>query len=171
VSRCTAKVDLVRSIGADHIIDYTQEDFADGARRYDLIVDIGGNRRLLLLRRALAPKGTLVLLGGEEGGKLTGGMNRQIGTLALSLFVRQRFTMFIARENRADLETLGQFIEAVQLTPFIDKAYPLAEVPEAMRRLEAGAGARKDRNNGLSQSGRRRFLLLNTVASSSVERR
>ncbi len=138
MSRCTAKVDLVRSIGADHIIDYTQEDFADGARRYDLIVDIGGNRRLLLLRRALAPKGTLVLLGGEEGGKLTGGMNRQIGTLALSLFVRQRFTMFIARENRADLETLGQFIEAVQLTPFIDKAYPLAEVPEAMRRLEAG---------------------------------
>ena len=134
----TAKVDLVRSIGADHVIDYTREDFADGTRRYDLIVDIGGNRRLSLLRRALLPKGTLVLLGGEEGGKLTGGMNRQIRALALSLFVGQRLRMFIVKQNRADLETLSQFIEAGQLTPFIDKSYPLAEVPEAMRRLEAG---------------------------------
>jgi NADPH:quinone reductase-like Zn-dependent oxidoreductase len=134
----TGKVDLVRSIGADHVIDYTQEDFADGTRRYDLIVDIGGRRRLSLLRRALTPKGTLVLLGGEEGGKLTGGMNRQIRALALSLFVGQRLTMFIAKQNRADLEALSQFIEAGQLTPFIDKTYPLAEVPEAMRRLETG---------------------------------
>jgi NADPH:quinone reductase-like Zn-dependent oxidoreductase len=134
----TAKVDLVRSIGADHVIDYTREDFADGTRRYDLIVDIGGNRRLSLLRRALLPKGTLVLLGGEEGGKLTGGMNRQIRALALSLFVGQRLRMFIAKQNRADLETLSRFIDAGQLTPFMDKSYPLAEVPEAMRRLEAG---------------------------------
>jgi NADPH:quinone reductase-like Zn-dependent oxidoreductase len=134
----TGKVDLVRSIGADHVIDYTQQDFADGVQRYELIVDIGRNRRLSLLRRVLAPKGTLVLLGGEEGGKLTGGMNRQIRALALSLFVGQRLRMFIAKQNRADLETLSQFIEAGQLTPFIDKSYPLAEVPEAMRRLEAG---------------------------------
>lgn len=134
----TAKVDLVRSIGADHVIDYTRENFADGFNDYDLIVDIGGNRHLSKLRAALAPKGTLVLLGGEEGGKLTGGMNRQLGALALSMFVGQRLTMFIAKQNRADLETLSELIDSGQFTPFIDKAYPLGEVPEAMRHLEAG---------------------------------
>jgi NADPH:quinone reductase-like Zn-dependent oxidoreductase len=134
----TGKVDLVRSIGADHVIDYTREDFADGAQRYDLIVDIGGNRSLSQLRRPLAPSGTLVLLGGEQGGKLTGGMNRQIGALVLSLFVGQRLTTFIAKQKASYLETLTQFIEAGQLTPFIDKTFPLAGVPEAMRHLEAG---------------------------------
>ena len=134
----TAKVDLVRSIGADHVVDYTREDFADGVQRYDLILDIGGNSRLSWLRRALTPTGTLVIAGGEEGGKWTGGIDRQLRALALSLFVRQRMTMFISKENHADLATLTQFIEAGDVTPVVDKAYPLAEAPDAMRHLEAG---------------------------------
>ncbi len=133
----TAKVDLVRSIGADHVVDYTKEDFADGVQRYDLILDIGGSSRLARLRRALTPRGTLVIAGGEEGGNLTG-VDRQVRALALSPFVRQRLTMFISKENHADLETLTQFIEGGHVTPVIDKAYPLAEAPDAMRHLEAG---------------------------------
>lgn len=134
----TAKADLVRSIGADHAIDYTREDFADGVQCYDLILDIGGNSRLSRLRRALTPKGTLVIVGGEEGGKWTGGVDRQFRALALSLFVRQRLTMLVAKEHHADLEPLSQFIEAGQVVPILDKTYPLAEVPDALRHLEAG---------------------------------
>ena len=94
-----AKVDLVRSLGADHVIDYTREDFADGAARYDLILDIGGNSPLSRLRRALAPRGTLVIVGGEEGGKLIGGFGRSLRRSALSLFVRQRLTMLVSKEH------------------------------------------------------------------------
>jgi NADPH:quinone reductase-like Zn-dependent oxidoreductase len=134
----TAKVDLVRSIGADHVLDYTQEDFADGVTRYDLILDIGGNSRLSRLRRALTPTGTLAIVGGEEGGKLIGGFDRQIRALVLSLFVRQRLTMVASKEHHADLEPLSQLIEAGKLTPIIGQTYPLAEVPNAMRQLESG---------------------------------
>ncbi len=132
----TAKVDLVRSIGADHVIDYTREDFAEGPRRYDLILDIGGDSRLSRLRRALAPRGTLVIVGGE-GGRWTG-MARQVRALALSPFVRQRLTMFIAKQRDADLEALRRFIGAGQVTPIVGATYRLTEVPDAMRRLEAG---------------------------------
>jgi NADPH:quinone reductase-like Zn-dependent oxidoreductase len=132
----TGKVDLVRSIGADHVIDYTQEDFADGVHRYDLILDIGGNSPLSRLRRALAPKGTLVIVGGE-GPKWTG-VGRQLRALALSPFVGQRLTFFVSKHRQADLETLGRFIEAGQVTPMVDRTYPLAEVPDAIRHLEAG---------------------------------
>jgi len=134
----TAKVDLVRSIGADHVVDYTREDFTEGVQRYDLILDIGGNRGLSRLRRALTSKGTLVIAGGEEGGKLTGGIDRQVRALALSPFVRQRLTMFISKEHYADIERLAQLIEAGELTPIIDKTYPLHQAPDAMRHLEAG---------------------------------
>lgn len=134
----TAKVDLVRSLGADHVIDYTREDFADGERRYDLILDIAGRPMLSRLRRALTPTGTAVLVGGEEGGNLTGGMNRQLRALALSLFVRQRLTMFVAKERASDLERLTPLIEAGQVTPSLDRAYSLDRAPEAMRHLEAG---------------------------------
>ena len=134
----TEKAEAVRSLGADHVIDYTKENFADGSRRYDLILDIGGNRPLSTLRRALAPKGTLVFVGGEDGGKLTGGMSRQLGGLALSVFVGQRMKMYVATEKSADLETLSHFIEAGQLKPFIHKTYGLAEVPDAMREMESG---------------------------------
>jgi len=134
----TAKVDLVRSIGADHVVDYTREDFADRVHRYDLILDIGGNSRLSRLRRALAPRGTLVIVGGEEGGRWTGGFGRQIRAVVLSLFVRQRLTMVAAKEHYADLEWLSPLIEAGQVTPAIGKTYQLAEVPDAMRQLENG---------------------------------
>lgn len=134
----TDKLDLVRFLGADHVIDYTTEDFADGSHRYDLIVDIGGRRRVSDLRRALTPKGTIVLLGGEDGGKLSGGMARQLRALAESPFRGQRATMFVAKQSRAYLDTLSDFVDAGQLTPSIDQEYPLAEMPAAMRRLVAG---------------------------------
>ncbi len=133
-----AKVDLVRSIGADHVVDYTREDFAGGVTRYDLILDIGGNSRLSRLRRALAPRGTLAIVGGEEGGKLIGGFDRQIRALVLSPFVRQRLTMVASKEQYADLEALSQLIEVGEVTPIIGQTYPLAEVPAAMRQLESG---------------------------------
>jgi NADPH:quinone reductase-like Zn-dependent oxidoreductase len=133
----TAKLDLVRSIGADHVIDYTQDDFADGPQRYDLILDIGGSSPLSRLRRALTPSGTLVIVGGEDAGNLTG-MSRQLRALALSPFVRQRLTMLTPKEHHADLERLAQLIEAGELTPIIDKTYPLHQVSDAMRYLEAG---------------------------------
>jgi NADPH:quinone reductase-like Zn-dependent oxidoreductase len=134
----TAKLDLVRSLGADHVIDYTREDFADGAHRYDLILDIAGNPSVSRLRRALTPTGTAVIAGGEEGGKLTGGMNRQLWALALSPFVRQRLAMYVFTERPGDLERITDLIEAGKVTPSIDRTYPLERVPEAMRHLEAG---------------------------------
>jgi len=134
----TAKVDLVRSIGADHVIDYTRDDFADGAQRYDLILDIGGNSSLSRLRRALTQRGSLVIVGGEEGGRWFGGVDRQLRGLALSPFVRQRLTTFISKEHHADLERLTELIEAGELTPIVGTTYPLDQVPEAIRHLEAG---------------------------------
>jgi NADPH:quinone reductase-like Zn-dependent oxidoreductase len=133
----TSKTGLVSSIGADHVIDYTQDDFADGRQRYDVILDIGGNSPLSRLRRALTPGGTLVLAGGEDGGRWTG-MGRQLRALTLSLFVRQRLTMLVSRHCLADLETLIQLIEAGQLTPVIGKTYPLHQAADAMRDLQAG---------------------------------
>jgi NADPH:quinone reductase-like Zn-dependent oxidoreductase len=135
----TSKADLVRSLGADHVIDYTREDFANGSRRYDLILDIGGNPPLAQLRRALAPHGTAVLLGGEQGrGKVTGGFGRTVRAPLLSPFVRQRLAMVTAKENRQDLERLTALIEAGQVIPHVDRSYPLDQLPEAMARLVAG---------------------------------
>ncbi|PZS33591.1 MAG: NAD(P)-dependent alcohol dehydrogenase [Pseudonocardiales bacterium] len=134
----TAKTDLVGSLGADHVLDYTRGDFADGSQRYDVILDIGGNAKLARLRRALAPRGTLVIVGGEGGGKVTGGIGRQLRAVARSPFLRQRLTMVIPKEHYADLEVLGEFIEAGTVTPSIDRAYPLDEAADAMRHLEAG---------------------------------
>ncbi|HEX2153754.1 MAG TPA: NAD(P)-dependent alcohol dehydrogenase [Acidimicrobiia bacterium] len=134
----TAKVDLVRSIGADHVLDYTRDDYLDGASQYDLILDIGGNSGLSRLRRALTPKGTLVIVGGEEGGSFTGGFGRQIRALIVSMFVSQRLTMLASKERSTDLEALTPFLESGQVTPVVDTTYPLAEVPAAMNHLEAG---------------------------------
>jgi NADPH:quinone reductase-like Zn-dependent oxidoreductase len=133
-----AKTDLVRSIGADHVVDYTREDYLDGSHRYDLILDIGGNNSLSRLRRALTPKGTLVIVGGEEGGNLIGGFDRQLRALALSLLVGQKLTMLASKERHTDLEALTPLIENDQVTPVIDRTYPLAEVPAAMGHLESG---------------------------------
>jgi NADPH:quinone reductase-like Zn-dependent oxidoreductase len=134
----TAKVDLVRSIGADHVVDYIREDFANGAERYDLILDIGGNSSLSRLRRALKSRGTLVIVGGEDGGIWTGGMGRNLRALALSPLVRHRLTMVIAKHVYADLERLAQLVQAGELTPTIHQAYPLPQAPDAMHHLEAG---------------------------------
>jgi len=134
----TAKLEAVRSLGADDVIDYTREDFADVANRYDLILDIAGNPSLARLRRARNRTGTAVITGGEEGGNLTGGMNRQLRALLLSPFVGQRLTMFIGKVSSADLEELTGLIEAGKVKPSIDRTFPLAEVPDALRYLEAG---------------------------------
>jgi NADPH:quinone reductase-like Zn-dependent oxidoreductase len=134
----TTKLDLVRSIGADHVIDYTQDDFANGPRRYDLILDLAGNAPLSRLRRVLTPSGTLVIVGGEDGGRWTGGIGRSLRAVALSPFVRQRLTMKTPKEHHADLERLAQLIEAGALKPVIDQTYPLERAPDAMRHLEAG---------------------------------
>jgi NADPH:quinone reductase-like Zn-dependent oxidoreductase len=134
----TAKVDLVRSIGADHVIDYTREDVADGGQRYDVILDIGGNRSLSHLRRALTPQGTLVLVGGEGGDRWTGGMGRQVRAVTTSAFARQKMRMFINKERSEELRYLTELIEAGKVTPVIDRTYPLSQAPEAIRRLEDG---------------------------------
>jgi NADPH:quinone reductase-like Zn-dependent oxidoreductase len=134
----TAKLDLVRSLGADHVIDYTRDDFADGVHRYDLILDIAGNPAVSRLRRALTPTGTAVIVGGEEGGSLTGGLDRQLRALVWSRFVGQRLTSVLCKERASDLERLIPFIEAGTVTPSIDLTYPLDRVPEAMRHLAAG---------------------------------
>jgi NADPH:quinone reductase-like Zn-dependent oxidoreductase len=134
----TTKVDMVRSIGADHVIDYTREDFAEGDQRYDLILDIGGNSSLSRLRRALAPKGVLVITGGEGGGRWLGGTDRQLRALMLSPFVDQKLGTFVSKENHEDMIVLKELIEAGKVAPVIDRTYPLSEVPEAIRYLEEG---------------------------------
>jgi NADPH:quinone reductase-like Zn-dependent oxidoreductase len=133
-----AKVDLVRSLGADHVIDYTRGDFAAGEQRYDVILDIGGNASLSRLRQALDPKGTLVITGGETGGRWLGGSDRQVRALVLSRFVDQKLTTFISSENHDDLIVLTELIEAGKVTPVIDRAYPLSEVGKAIRYVEEG---------------------------------
>jgi NADPH:quinone reductase-like Zn-dependent oxidoreductase len=134
----STKVDLVRSLGADHIIDYTRDDFANGQRRYDVILDIGGNSSLSRLRSTLAPKGTLVIMGGETDGRWLGGSDRQVRAMLLSLFTSQKLGTFICKENHEDMLVLKELIEAGKVTPAIDRTYPLSEVPTAVRYLETG---------------------------------
>jgi len=134
----TAKTDLVRAVGADHVIDYTREDPTAGQHRYDVVIDIGGNRRLAQLRRALAPQGTLVITGGEGGSRWLGGTGRNIQAQLLSPFVGQRLTAFIARERRADLITLAGLASSGAITPAIDRVYPLSQAAAALRHLIDG---------------------------------
>jgi NADPH:quinone reductase-like Zn-dependent oxidoreductase len=134
----TAKTELVRSLGADQVIDYTREDFADGRNRYDVILDIAGNRSLSHLRRALTRDGTLVIVGGEGGGKWLGGIDRQLRAMLLSPFVGQKLGTWISKEREEDLETLRELLEAGKLTPVVDRTFPLREVPEAIRYLREG---------------------------------
>jgi NADPH:quinone reductase-like Zn-dependent oxidoreductase len=134
----TAKVAMVRALGADHVIDYTHEDFAEGEQRYDVILDIGGNASLSRLRRALTPNGTLVIVGGETGGRWLGGSDRQVRALLLSRFVGQKLGTFVASENHEDMLVLKELIEAGKVTPVVDRSYPLGEVPEAIRYMREG---------------------------------
>ena len=135
----TAKVDAVRAIGADRVIDYTKEDFINtrGGPRYDLILDMGGNRSLSQLRRALTPRGTLVLVGGEGGDRWIG-IGRSLQALVVSRFVRHKLRPLSAKPNQADLQMLKQLIEAGKVTPVIDRTFSLSEVPDAIRYLHEG---------------------------------
>jgi NADPH:quinone reductase-like Zn-dependent oxidoreductase len=134
----TAKMDLVHSIGADHVIDYMREDFADGQRSYDVIVEIGGNHRLSHLRRALTPRGRLVIVGGETGGRWLDGTDRLLRAYLLSPLVSQKLGGFIASENSADLRVLRDLIESGKITPAIDETYPLSQTPAAIRHVQEG---------------------------------
>ena len=134
----TAKTDLVRSIGADHVIDYTREDIADGKRRYDVILDTGGNRSLGQLRRALTPRGTLVIVGSETGGRWLGGSDRQLRALMLSRVTGQTLTTLLCSENAKDLRALTALIQSGQLRPVIDRTYPLSQTAEAIQYLRDG---------------------------------
>jgi len=134
----TAKLEAVRALGADRVIDYAREDFADGAHSYDVILDTGGNRRLSDLRRALTPTGRLVIVGGETGGRWLGGVDRQLRATVLSRFVAQSLGTFISSENADDLLVLKELVDSGQVTPAIDRIYPLAQLPAAIRHLLDG---------------------------------
>ena len=139
----TSKVDLVRSLGADQVLDYSRVDFAGGEQHYDVILDIGGNARLSRLRRALTRRGRLVIIGGETDGRLLGGSDRQIRAKLLSPFARQSMRTFVAKENAADLIVLNGLVDDGKLTPAVERTYPLAEVASAIRHLLDGKACGK----------------------------
>jgi NADPH:quinone reductase-like Zn-dependent oxidoreductase len=134
----TRNVDMVRSIGADDVVDYTKADFVERGRRYDFILQAAGTRSSADVRRALTRRGTLVLISGESDGRWLGPVARVAGALALSPFVSQRMTSFTVKPNGEDLQALSRLVEAGTVRPVIDRAYPLSEVPEALRYLEEG---------------------------------
>lgn len=134
----TAKVDAVRALGADHVVDYTREDITDQQERYDVILDVGGNRPLSVLRRALVARGRLVIVGGETDGRWLGGSDRQVRAAVLSRFVGQHLGTFVASENAGDLVALRELIDAGAVTSAVDRVYPLAETAAAIRHLLDG---------------------------------
>jgi NADPH:quinone reductase-like Zn-dependent oxidoreductase len=134
----TRNLDLVRSLGADHVVDYTQGDFTRGGQRYDLVLQLAGTRSPSDLRRVLTPTGTLLLSSGESDGRLIGPVDRIIKALLLRPFTRQRLVPFEAKRSSQDLQLMTELIEAGTVTPVIDRTYPLSDVPEAIRYLEEG---------------------------------
>ncbi|HEY5246885.1 MAG TPA: NAD(P)-dependent alcohol dehydrogenase [Dermatophilaceae bacterium] len=134
----TAKTDLVTALGAEHVIDYTKDDFADGTQKYDVILDIGGVSPVSRLRRALTPKGTLVIVGGEGGSTWSPGLGRQLKAAAISPFVGQRLTVAMNKEHFSGLERLAELATAGKITSVVERSYPLAQVPDAIRHLEMG---------------------------------
>lgn len=133
----TESVDLVRSIGADAVIDHHTEDFTRGSERFDVIFDIGGGRPLRHCRRVMTPKAMLVAVGGPAGRWLAPA-DRMLKAMAYSPFVSQRFVPFVATKNHGDLALLAELVEAGTISPVIDRRYALSEVPEALRYLGAG---------------------------------
>jgi NADPH:quinone reductase-like Zn-dependent oxidoreductase len=133
-----SKADLVTALGARHVIDYTRDDFADGSHTYDVVVDTGGMTPLSRLRKALQPKGTLVIVGGESGSTWSPGMGRQLKAAAMSPFVSQRLTSILNKEHYTGLDRLAELAANGAVVPSIERPYTLAEVPDAVRRLEAG---------------------------------
>jgi len=134
----TRNAEMVASIGADRVIDYTREDFTRAGPRYDLLIDIAGSRTLSETRRVLVPKGTLVAVGGPDQGRWVGPLSRTVRMALLSPAVSQRMTFFLARQNPADLAVLRELLDAGKVTPVIDRTYPLTETAEAIRYLETG---------------------------------
>ena len=135
----TGKLDAVRALGADHVMDYTRRDIDDGDTRYDLIVDTGGRNALSRLRRALTPRGTLVIVGGEDGDSLTGGIGRQLRAALLSPFVTQRLTFFVSDESLDSLRELAEHLSEGTVNAAIGRRFTLDEVPQALRAMESGA--------------------------------
>lgn len=133
----TRNVSLVRSLGADHVIDYTRENFITLGQRYDLIIDNVGNHPLLDYRDVLNPKGIFVIVGGPDGGWI-GPLLNPLKALVVSPFVDQTFVMLLAKFSQPDLALLGEFMQAGTVTPVIDRSYPLNAVPEAIRYSEEG---------------------------------
>jgi NADPH:quinone reductase-like Zn-dependent oxidoreductase len=130
-----SKAELVTALGADHVIDYTHEDFAEGGHHYDLVIDIGGRTPVSRLRRALTRQGRLVIVGGE-GDRWIGGIHRQLWASILSLLVSQKLVAFVVKENAQQLQRLNEIIDAGELTPVIDRSYPMPEAADAMRYLD-----------------------------------
>lgn len=133
----TRNVDMVRSIGADHVIDYTTEDFAQAEQRYDVMLDLIGNRSLFNCRRVLAPRGTYVIVGVRDLGRWLG-LSRQIKAVLLTPLVRQRMRVFVVKHSREDLGVLKELVEAGRVAPVIDRRYELSETPQALRRQGEG---------------------------------
>ncbi|PBC75765.1 NADPH:quinone reductase-like Zn-dependent oxidoreductase [Streptomyces sp. TLI_235] len=134
----TGKTELVRELGADRVLDYTREEITEGGHRYDLILDTAGNRPLGLLRGALTPRGTLVIVGGEGGGTWLQGIDRQLRAAVLSPFVGQRLRTLLARTTAEDLRLLAEAAEEGRLVPVLDRTYPLAEAAAAVRHVHGG---------------------------------
>ena len=134
----TAKLDLVRSLGADDVVDYTTDDPTDGSRQYDLIIDTGGRTPVRRLRRALTSSGTLVIVGGEDGGRWTGGVGRQVRAMLLSPFTEQRLTTFVSKEARSSIERLVELIELGEVVPAVGQRFGLEQTADAIRQMEAG---------------------------------
>ena len=134
----TRNLDMVRSIGAHHVIDYTQEDFTTSGQQYDLIFDAAGNHSLSDCRRALTPEATLVLVGGPNKGRWVGPLTGVLKAVVVSRFVSQKLRPFLAHSSKADLIVLRELLDAGKVAPVIDRSYPLSDVPEAIRYLEEG---------------------------------
>jgi NADPH:quinone reductase-like Zn-dependent oxidoreductase len=139
----TSQLDLIGSLGADQVVDYTRDDVTDGSRHWDLILDTAGHRSLSQLRRALTPRGTLVIVGSEVSGRWMGGFDRNLRAVALSRLVGQRLRMLSSTPRQDDLQTLRELIEAGKVTPVVDRTFPLPETPEAIRHLLRGHGRGK----------------------------
>jgi NADPH:quinone reductase-like Zn-dependent oxidoreductase len=136
---CSARnADMVRSLGATHVVDYTSEDFADGSIRYDVILDNVGNRSVRDLRRAASPNGIVIINGGGSPGHILGAVGSVLGAAVVNLFVRQEITMIPTTWNREDLLAVTELVDAGTLCPVIDRTYPLADAAAGLQHVEAG---------------------------------
>ena len=139
----TRNIDFVLSLGADHVVDYTTRDFTEIDEPFDLIIDIGGRNSIRRLRSVLTSTGTLVIVGGEGGNRITGGVGRQLRAMVLSRFVKQRLTTFISSGHHSLIERLAAHIESGAVTPAVQARFPLADAPRAIEQLDTGKATGK----------------------------